>query len=397
MTDSPTQTRDQVELDAAMQNLSEISRDLRHSYEVLEQRAIAVEEELCRANAALEAKIAELDAVNAHLEAILGSLPTGVIVRDASGRIVKTNESALDLLGYAADELLQMTEVPELAAAEHENGVREVSTRDGRRVVVATRVSPVVASGSPDDTAGSVEILDDRTEVARMSQRIHQLDKMAALGTMAGGIAHELRNPMNAVLGFASLLKRSLEAGKEARWAERICDGVFEVDAIITSLLTFADPERLRPETVRAPAFLKEVRAIVERDLDEDLEGIDLRLAADEVEFVADRVMLRQALRNLTANAIQAQPDGGSVEIRLSVSEDDVVIQVIDEGPGIPPELARRVTDPFYTTRPEGTGLGLPLVHTVAELHGGFLEIVPDPAPPVGACITLRFPKTPEK
>ena len=382
-----------------MINLSEISRDLRSSYQALEERAKAVEEELHRTNLALESKVAELDAVNANLEAILGSLPTGVLVRDAHGRIVRTNGAARELLGYRAEELLGMDEVPELAVQPNENGTLDVVAHDGRRVVIASKISPVGETDSIDSSAqGSVQILDDRTVVARMSQRMHQMDKMAALGTVAGGIAHELRNPMNAVLGFASLLKRSLAAEtKESRWAERICDGVFEVDSIITSLLTFADPEKLRPETVHSAAFLEEVETLITRDLAESLAGVELRLHGEDVEFVADRVMLRQALRNLVANAIQAQPDGGSVEVRLSVQDDDVVLDVFDEGPGIPTELARRVTEPFYTTRPEGTGLGLPLVHTIAELHGGSLEIVSDPAPPVGAQITLRFPQNPEK
>jgi len=397
-----TPTQPQHQLDAAMLNLSEISRDLEKSYASLAQRARSVEDELCRTNAKLEGKVAELDAVNAHLEAILSSLPTGVIVRDGRGRVVMVNDATRSILGYDDRELIGLTEIPELSSADGENGLREIATHDGRRLVIASQVSPVSpleateGEGSMPSRSGSVEILDDRTELARMDQRVNQLDKMAALGTMAGGIAHELRNPMNAVLGFASLLKRSMEGdGKQARWAERICDGVFEADAIITSLLTFADPERLQPETVRARPFLAEVEAMIARDLGPQIESVDLRFETDEISFIADRVMLRQAIRNLTANAIQAQPDGGHVEVSLTRTANEVCIQVSDDGPGIPPELARRVTEPFYTTRADGTGLGLPLVHTVAELHGGSLEIVPDPAPPSGARITLRFPQDP--
>ncbi|MFT5048646.1 MAG: signal transduction histidine kinase [Chlamydiales bacterium] len=395
MTQTPTQPHDQRQLDAAMLNLSEISRDLEKSYTSLARRARSVEDELCLTNAKLEGKVAELDAVNAHLEAILSSLPTGVIVRDARQRIIKVNDAACAILGYTSEDLLGRNDIPELPEANSESGLREIAAHDGRRLVIASRVSPV-ADGDACAATGSVEILDDRTELARMNKKVHQLDKMAALGTMAGGIAHELRNPMNAVLGFASLLKRSMETdGKQARWAERICDGVFEADAIITSLLTFADPERLSPETVRARPFLAEVEAMITRDLSAQLDNIELHFETDAIDFVADRVMLRQAIRNLTANAVQAQPDGGRVIVSLNVLASQVEIQVTDDGPGIPAELAQRVTEPFYTTRADGTGLGLPLVHTVAEMHGGSLEIIPDPAPPTGARITLRFPQDP--
>jgi signal transduction histidine kinase len=395
VTQTPTQPHDQRQLDAAMLNLSEISRDLEKSYTSLARRARSVEDELCLTNAKLEGKVAELDAVNAHLEAILSSLPTGVIVRDARQRIIKVNDAACAILGYTSEDLLGRNDIPELPEANSESGLREIAAHDGRRLVIASRVSPV-ADGDACAATGSVEILDDRTELARMNKKVHQLDKMAALGTMAGGIAHELRNPMNAVLGFASLLKRSMETdGKQARWAERICDGVFEADAIITSLLTFADPERLSPETVRARPFLAEVEAMITRDLSAQLDNIELHFETDAIDFVADRVMLRQAIRNLTANAVQAQPDGGRVIVSLNVLASQVEIQVTDDGPGIPAELAQRVTEPFYTTRADGTGLGLPLVHTVAEMHGGSLEIIPDPAPPTGARITLRFPQDP--
>ena len=108
--------------------------------------------------------------------------------------------------------------------------------------------------------------------------------------------------------------------------------------------------------------------------------------------FVADRIKLRQAIRNLVANAVDAQPGGGRIEVVLAQEGDDVAIRVSDAGPGIPAEVARRALEPFFTTRADGTGLGLALVHTIAQLHGGRCDIERRPSPLGGATVILRFP-----
>jgi signal transduction histidine kinase len=112
--------------------------------------------------------------------------------------------------------------------------------------------------------------------------------------------------------------------------------------------------------------------------------------------FAADRIKVRQALRNLVANAMQAQPDGGVVDVSIALDGNEVRLRVQDAGPGIPPELRSRVADPFFTTRAEGTGLGLALVNSIAELHGGRLEISNSPSPLGGADIAFRLPHQPQ-
>jgi signal transduction histidine kinase len=108
--------------------------------------------------------------------------------------------------------------------------------------------------------------------------------------------------------------------------------------------------------------------------------------------FAGDYIKLRQALRNLIANAIQAQPDGGSVHVEARLENGEVVLAVSDAGPGIPKEALARVLEPFFTTRAEGTGLGLALVNTIARLHGGRVEVSREPAPLGGAHIQIHVP-----
>ena len=382
---SAPSTVDEFVPDAALATLAHISESLVESYRALALRAERVEHELSRANAALEAKVAELDAVTRHLEAILHALPTGVVVRDAEGLIARANQAALALLGARTEELAGRASLPGLepAAAGPERGLVRP---DGSRRVVATRRSSFAgADGLP---AGEVEILDDRTELSRLQERVHRMDKIAALGNVAAGIAHEIRNPMNAIKGFAALLRREQLAGSRAeRWSSLIMQGVDEVDQIVTSMLSFARPERLHKERLDARELVE--GAVLAAGL---AAPWTLAAAASAPDFLGDRIKLRHALRNLISNAAEAQPAGGAIQVALERAGDELVVSVDDAGPGIAPELAARIFDPFFTTRAEGTGLGLSLVTTIAELHGGRVDVAPERSPLGGARVVLRIP-----
>jgi len=357
---STLQTPAPPELGDALHALSSISENLRASYATLAARAERIERELF--------------ATNEQLEAVLRALPTGVVVRDAAGRILRANPTACAILGSSEAELV--------AEGCEGSCAREFVQPDGTPRLVEQRRSPIHA---PDGgSAGSVEILDDRTELARLTERLHSLDKMASLGTLASGIAHEIRNPMNAVRGFAELLRRNTkEDSQRARWSALICEGVDEADAIIAGLLSFGAPEQLRREPLDASELIASAITLARRSLPPQSDPERWQISSESAcpAFMGDRIKLRQALRNLVANALEAQPQGGSVHIACRLQRGEVLFDVYDGGPGIAPELRCRVADPFFTTRAEGTGLGLALVHTIADLHGGRFEISPVPAP----------------
>jgi len=389
---SPTEhTELGSEVEDAMRALSRVGTELLDSYQALARRAERMESELCR--------------TNAELERVLESLPTGVVVRDEDGRVLRTNRAVRSILGLRPGELEGRDRHPLLVEAGAEWAEREVTRPDGRHLVLATVRSDVGRGGEALDGAaagGSVQIVDDRTELARLSERLHALDKLASLGNMAGGIAHELRNPMNAVKGFAALLApRLAEGSKEREWAELIVEGVSEADAILASMLTLAAPEGLVRETVAAAPLLAEALAMAARDVAAELGAPDpsdrwkVVRDADVPDFEGDRIKLRQALRNLISNAMQAQPQGGEVRVSIALEGSDVILRVLDAGPGIPPELAGRVFDPFFTTRARGTGLGLALVGAIAQLHGGRVDVSRAPAPLGGTEVSLRIPYRP--
>ena len=384
MTQAVDQRLEALGTDEVVRSLAQISQDLLTSYEKLARRAERVENDLVAANEELAKKVAELDA-------ILAALPCGVVVRDEAGRIVRANQSACTILATDEAHLIEAGFHPSLAGRGAAGESRDIDLQGVRRVV-ASRWSEIRdAHGSE---CGSVEIVDDRTTLEALEERVRVQSKMAALGNMAGGIAHEIRNPMNAVRGFAELLRRELPGeGKAARFATRICEGVAEADQIIASMMQLAQRESLVPESVEPERLVADAIDSARRVLPADRQAdwtIETQLAAPS--FRGDRVKLRQALRNLVANALQMQPEGGYVRVSAYTEAQELVLRVEDAGPGIARDAARRVAEPFYTTRAEGTGLGLALVHTIAELHGGRFEVSKTPASAGGADVAIRIP-----
>ena len=368
------------EVEGAIAEFGQVLRELHVTHADLTARAARMEQEL-------EAKLAEL-------EAIVHDLPTGVIVRDADGAVQRSNPVAQALLGQDEQALHGRINLPLIDRLAPDGTPQTLSDEPGDQRVVALRRSAVTLSdGTP---IGTVELLDDRTELDAMTRKVHLQAKMAALGTMAGGIAHEIRNPLNAVRGFASLLLTKVPAGStEERWARLIEEGVDECDGIVGAVLAFAAPERLTFERLNAQELCEAALAVVQRELERRERQDDYSLSLDapaDLSLDGDRIQLRQALRNLIANAIDVQPSGGLVRIEATSDGAHVELRVHDSGPGIPPDAVGLVTDPFFTTRADGTGLGLALVHTVARLHGGQLEVCPAPGPLGGADMRLVIP-----
>lgn len=376
-----------------MRSFSEISSNLLKSYSKLEARAERVEHKLAVANRTLESKVLELDEVTRNLEAILAALPTGVVVRDADGAIVRINDAAAVALGLSTqqkDRAIGSPDVEVLKTARAAKGA--VVLANGSARVLDLRSSMV--RNDQGRSTGTVEIIDDRTEITALGERLHAMDKVASLGTMAGGIAHELRNPLNAVAGFADLMQSRLkttgtEDPKIIRWAQLIGRGAAEANAIITSLLTLSTPEGLDRSGIGAEDLLKEaVQAAVTPEQTQP----DVEFITDVESFTGDRIKLRQALRNLVANAMDVAP-GSPLRIKATqTDEGELALEVHDAGPGIAAEMRRRVLDPFFTTRAEGTGLGLALASTIAGLHGGHLEIQNSPSDLGGALVAIHLP-----
>jgi signal transduction histidine kinase len=237
----------------------------------------------------------------------------------------------------------------------------------------------------------------DRTREANLEAELAQARNLAALGQMAGTVAHELRNPLGAIQGFATLLERDL-AGQEGplRQVDRILRGVESADRIVGDLLEYCRPLHLRLEPIPLAELLQESLSNL-RATSRWSDGIrpDLHVEPDLPSCLGDRRHLHQVLENLYGNAIDAMQGNGTIAIRArgcgpAGRPDRLRIVVRDSGCGLTAEEVAQVFAPFYTTKPGGTGLGLALVRRITEAHGGRVHVVS--APGRGTSVVLDLP-----
>ena len=243
-----------------------------------------------------------------------------------------------------------------------------------QRLAEANRMETRRAQAAAEQLAEANRNLQKAEAVARRSERL------AALGQLSAGLAHELRNPLGTMRGSAEMLRNNLPAGNEvaAELAGFISSEVDRINSLVTRFLDFARPLELQPQ----PAELSEVvdRAIaqVERDTPRQV-AVFKNYSPDVRPFSFDAELIERVVYNLLLNAVQATPDGGAVTVKTRPAEGDVEISVIDRGSGIPPEQVENIFNPFFTTKKDGAGLGLAIVSKIVDLHGGRMSVESEP------------------
>ncbi len=374
-----------VKLEESFQLFTRTTMELEDSYRKLTRRANRIDVELKRTNDELSRKVEELRSLSDNRMSILEALPNGIVVLDQARCISSVNPAAERILGRRSSELVGRHAEAVVGPAGDQLLARwqERQTKSWERDIVALdgsrrRVSFTVAN-LPDGS--QLQVLNDLTVVTRLREQIGRLDTLAALGEMAAGVAHEIRNPLNGIDGFAGLLTRALETDVKResliRYASNIRRGVREVNDIVTNLLTFAAPESISPTPVNLPSLVKEVvDSFAERaSRDVCLTFVNSIPATSQV--AGDAVKLRIIFSNLIQNALQAVDADG--QVRVSLERDDqngsAVVTVTDNGGGIPEEIKGRLFQPFATTKAQGTGLGLAIAQKFASLHKAQISV----------------------
>lgn len=216
----------------------------------------------------------------------------------------------------------------------------------------------------------------ERLIAAQTAQR--RSERLAAAGALTAGLAHEVRSPMNAIGLAAQRLERKLEPDDDRRViASRIRQELQRLEDILREFLELASPVSDRRERVDLAALADEVESLLAEEAAS--EGVDLRKAEGGGSVIGDREAVRRALINLVRNAIQASPEGGCISMVIDTDGSSTRLSVLDEGPGLDPELEPQIFDAFVTGRASGTGLGLAMVRRVAEEHGGTASLVNRP------------------
>ncbi|THF64016.1 PAS domain-containing protein [Pseudothauera nasutitermitis] len=318
---------------------------------------------------------AELASQQAINERIIRDLQDGVIVLDAEGRIRHANARASNLLGIDLPEGALLSELDAfLAARTVERGREDSLTRLGR-ARRSLRCRTVEAGGDGDTVIYTVIYLSDFEEIQRQIQQL----KLAALGRLTASMAHEIRNPLSAVSQAAELLLDENRRDMQARLVRIINDNAGRIERMVRDVLALGRRDEALPDTVPLNEF---VGGLVDQLClgcgEEERRIFQIDIAAD-VSFSADRTHLQQILVNLLDNARRhCSGAPGSIRIRAETDTPGVVIlHVSDDGPGVSEADRAKIFEPFFTSHPKGTGLGLYIARELAEANGAVLELAP--------------------
>jgi two-component system, NtrC family, sensor histidine kinase HydH len=213
----------------------------------------------------------------------------------------------------------------------------------------------------------------------REQSKAKQAENLAAIGRSLSAVAHDMKTPLVAIGGFANLIKRHLPAGNpDGCKLDIIINETARLEGMVKDMLDFSRPLDLNRIEVDIYSMINECVAIVENAKSQKV-SIQAKLADNLPAVSLDSIRIRQALINLLTNAVQASPEGDTVTLHCYRKGKNLFLDVIDCGCGIPLELREAIFSPFFTTKKDGTGLGLPIVKKIVDAHGGFLEIIDNP------------------
>lgn len=350
------------QLSDAFRLFSEMSEQLAGAYRELDHRVAALNAQLAAEHDGRLRELAEKERVAARLAQLLAALPAGVVVLDGAERVREHNPAARSLLGEPLlgrgwNEIAGRA----LPAPPDECGVYALS--DGRAVSLVS--CPL--EGEP----GRILLLQDITDTQRLRQTVEHHRRLSALGEMAAVLAHQIRTPLASALLYVSQISQPL-------LADKLLSRLRHMETMVRDLLLFArDGSAADHGRLSLGLLLAELRqSMAPQAAAAGQQLIVDTLDGDDAVIVGRRAALLGALQNLVVNALQANSPGCSVTVAAHRRADGrIELGVRDQGPGVPAALRTRVFEPFFTTRAEGTGLGLAVVRAVVEAHGGTVQV----------------------
>jgi two-component system, NtrC family, sensor histidine kinase AtoS len=382
MTTKQSQSKTVESTTASRSKITQLQREL----DTLQQQ----QQELI---AQMQVSSLRLDNTHALLNEVMDSINHGVIALDLQGRITIFNHAAATMSGINPQEAIgtYYSELGLHLSGDEEHSPLIQTLNSGTKIVDGERSLPVMNSDknlpiryftgvlqNPEgSTTGVVEVFEDLSEIKLLEDRVSRGRTLAALGEMAANVAHELRNPLGGIGGYAAMLYETLEDNPDARhYVQKLIEGVDSLNRVATNLLAFTRPIEPRFYREDLRTVLKEVLDYVAIECAQSSNNIDLqtRFARKPVTMELDSELLRQAFLNLLKNAVQAvDPQNGVIKVQIQQlpAEGICRIEIRDNGHGVAPEQQDKLFNPFHTTRSRGTGLGLPIARKNIELHGG--------------------------
>ncbi|MCM3342192.1 ATP-binding protein [Paenibacillus sp. MER TA 81-3] len=351
----------------------------------------------------------ELNLLQQFAGAFLRDVNLGILLLDTQFRLVDISEMACHVLGWEREQALQCR-VNELFGdmpTEHHlvqrallEGVvvrnHAVSWRNGNERYELLLDSNVLRDAQ-SEIVGAYVLFKDVSNLRSLEEQVQRSDRLAMIGQIAAGTAHEIRNPLTSIKGFLQMFKKTLHEkgmGKEVHYTEIMLTEINRINELVGEFLLLSKPKHVTIERVDLYQVMNDIMPIIRSEA--VLHGVHVRYAADETMpfVVADRELLKQVFINIAKNGIEAMVDGGTLTI--TVKRDDagkrVLIDIHDTGPGIPSFLIDKIFDPFFTTKQNGTGLGLSVCQRIIHDLGGTIRVA---SKGFGTTFTLSVPFQP--
>ena len=381
-TDANPSTETLDDLKQAFGVFNEMSEQLTQSYQLLEDRVIELSGELASMSEQRMKELAEKERLAGQLESLLNMMPAGVVVLDKRGRIQRSNP--------AADQLLEESIVGKswrkvIAGAldpKADDG-HEISLKSGRLVSLATAAI---------EGAGQLVLLNDMTETRKLQQQMARQDRLSAMGKMVASLAHQIRTPLSAAMLYAGNLEQdNITSDQRKKFVAKIKSRLTHLEQQVRDMLIFVRGETRLVNKLDAEELIVEIQQLSEAVIRSSGSKISFTNESQGEILLCNKDALTGAILNLINNAIEScAPGVAEIWVKIACRDQQLLISVCDNGPGIPADTQTQITEPFYTTKSHGTGLGLPVVNAVAKAHKGNLDVVSQTSE--GSIFTLSLP-----
>jgi len=371
------------------------SEDLKVMQMLTSHAALALDNALLYRQA--HARALEFEQLKTYNENIVQSIKVGVMVVDTDGRVRSWNRSMEKTLGIRADEAIRK-HVDELfpstfASALHQARQRieggeellasayrvALRTRDNVDRIVNISVAPLLGDRGHQP---AVVIVDDVTDATELESQLRQSDRLASVGLLAAGVAHEVNTPLAGISSYVQMMQRKMPDSDPRRAIlEKIEKQTFRASSIVNNLLNFSRQQASEMQPVNMNSVVEETLTLAELPLAKRKVRVGTELADEIAPVWGDTGKLQQVLMNLVLNARDSMPDGGDLNIRTAQQNGEVILEVADTGSGIPKEQINKIYDPFFTTKGtgKGTGLGLSVTYGIVQEHRGTITVRSEP------------------
>ena len=374
-------------LENAFQLFNQYSEKLAGSYADLESQVARLTQELADERNARLIQLAEKERLAKRLESLFDALPAGVVVLDSHGRITQTNRIAHNMLDIEAEE--QDKKWESIATDTFINDGDELRLKDGRWVSLS--------ACQLNDAQEKIMLISDVSETHALHEMLNRQQRLSSLGEMIASLAHQIRTPLaSALLNISNSNHPANNEDRRLHFTEKAKERLRHLERMVDDMLIFAKGDVSEAEYMNTGEFFTQLKTLIEPDNESQQISLNMNSNLDEVSIQANMDALLSAMQNLIDNAVAAcdTVENRTTDIAVTAflnSENKFEINIKDNGCGMPQQTLERVLEPFFTTRSNGTGLGLAVVNATINRYNGQLEI--DSQAGEGSNFNIQFPR----